>query len=55
MIMFSGVAMPLGMVVFGPLGDTVRIEWLLITTGVISFVSGFSLLRAKALIEIGKS
>ena len=53
-MMFSGLAMPLGMVVFGPLGDVVRIEWLLIASGMVIFVSGLALLRARSLIEIGK-
>ncbi|MFT4104737.1 MAG: MFS transporter [Lacrimispora sp.] len=55
MMMFSGLAMPLGMAVFGPLSDIVRIEWLLIGTGVVIFASGLALLRAHSLIEIGKS
>ena len=54
LMMFSGLAMPLGMVVFGPLGDVVRIEWLLIASGMVIFVSGLALLRARSLIEIGK-
>jgi len=54
MMMFSGLAMPIGMVVFGPLGDVVRIEWLLIASGMVIFVSGLVLLRARSLIEIGK-
>lgn len=32
------LAMPLGMVIFGPLADTVPIEWLLIGAGVLTFV-----------------
>jgi DHA3 family macrolide efflux protein-like MFS transporter len=31
--MLSSVAMPLAMVVFGPLGDVVAIDWLLVATG----------------------
>lgn len=54
MMMFSGLAMPLGMIVFGPLGDVVRIEWLLIASGMVIFVSGLALLWARSLIEIGK-
>jgi DHA3 family macrolide efflux protein-like MFS transporter len=34
MTMVSSVAMPLAMVVFGPLSDVVAIDWLLIATGV---------------------
>ncbi len=54
MAMFSGLAMPLGMAVFGPLGDMVKIEWLLIISGVAIFISGLALLRARSLIEAGK-
>lgn len=55
MMMFSGLAMPLGMAVFGPLSDVMRIEWLLITTGMVIFLSGLALLGARSLIEIGES
>ena len=54
MMMFSGLAMPLGMVVFGPLGDAMRIEWLLISTGMVILIGGLALLRSKALLEAGK-
>ena len=55
MMMSSGLAMPLGMIVFGPLGDRWPIEWLLIASGAVVFVSGFMLLRARSFVEIGKS
>lgn len=55
MMMFSGVAMPLGMAVFGPLGDIIRIEWLLIVSGMVIFISGLALLRSHSLMEIGQS
>ena len=32
------VGMPLGMLVFGPLADVVRIETILVATGVLTFV-----------------
>ena len=32
------LAMPIGMVVFGPLADVVPIEWLLVAAGVLTFV-----------------
>ncbi|NLL76063.1 MAG: MFS transporter [Clostridiales bacterium] len=54
MMMFGGMAMPLGMIVFGPLGDVVRIEWLLIASGMVIFISGLALLKVRSLIEIGK-
>lgn len=53
MTMFSGLAMPLGMAVFGPLGDAVRIEWLLIASGAVIFFSGLALLRSRPLMDVG--
>jgi DHA3 family macrolide efflux protein-like MFS transporter len=53
-MMFGGLAMPFGMAVFGPLSDLVKIEWLLIVSGAVIFVSGLALLGAKSLIEAGK-
>ncbi|GHU77626.1 MFS transporter [Clostridia bacterium] len=53
-MMISGLAMPLGMALFGPLGDIVSIEVLLIITGVLLFGGGLSLLTMKPIIEVGK-
>jgi DHA3 family macrolide efflux protein-like MFS transporter len=53
-MMINGLAMPLGMALFGPLGDFVRIEFLLIVTGTLLFASGFALLASKTLKEAGK-
>ncbi len=50
--MFSGLAMPVGMLLFGPLGDAVRIEWLLIVTGVILILGGFVLRGRKELMRV---
>ena len=52
--MISSSMMPLGMLVFGPLADTVKIEWLLIITGILIAVQSFFLLGNKVLIEAGK-
>lgn len=52
--MISTSMMPLGMLVFGPLSDTVKIEWLLVFTGVCMLFLSFLLLGSKALIEAGK-
>lgn len=52
--MISSVMMPLGMIVFGPLADIIKIEWMLIGTGVLLFIQGFFLLGNKVLIEAGK-
>jgi len=52
--MISSSMMPLGMLLFGPLSDMVRIEWLLMITGIMLFIQGFFLVGNKALIEAGK-
>jgi DHA3 family macrolide efflux protein-like MFS transporter len=46
--------MPLGMLIFGPVADYVKIEWLMIGTGVLLFILGLLMLRNKVLIEAGK-
>lgn len=53
--MISSSMMPLGMLVFGPIADIVRIEWLLIGTGIMLFVQGFFLAGNKVLLEAGKT
>jgi len=53
--MISSTMMPLGMLLFGPLSDIIKIEWLLIGTGLLIFIEGFFLLGSKALIEAGKA
>jgi len=52
--MIASSMMPLGMLVFGPLSDSVEIEWLLMGTGLLLFIQGFFLLGSKVLIEAGK-
>lgn len=52
--MISSVMMPLGMLVFGPLADIIKIEWLLMGTGLLLFTQGFFLIGNKVLIEAGK-
>ncbi|MGZ9819192.1 MFS transporter [Peribacillus simplex] len=52
--MISTSMMPLGMLVFGPISDIIKIEWLLIGTGLLLFIQGFFLLGSKVLIEAGK-
>ncbi|AEV30957.1 arabinose efflux permease family protein [Sphaerochaeta pleomorpha str. Grapes] len=48
----SGLAMPLGMLLFGPLGDAIRIEWILGTCGVALALLALSLFhRTKKGIE----
>ncbi|NLB18622.1 MAG: MFS transporter, partial [Syntrophomonadaceae bacterium] len=52
--MISSTMMPLGMLIFGPIADIIRIEWLLIGTGLLLFIQGLLLLGNKALIEAGR-
>ena len=51
--MISSIMMPLGMLVFGPIADYVRIEWLLIGTGLLMVVQSVFMLKSKVLIKAG--
>ncbi|MDF2700052.1 MAG: Major Facilitator Superfamily transporter [Haloplasmataceae bacterium] len=53
--MISSIMMPFGMLVFGPLSDVIRIEWILIFSGLSMFIQGFVMLKSKVLIEAGAS
>lgn len=52
--MISSIMMPLGMLVFGPLSDIIRIEWLLRGTGILLFIQGFFMLGSKVLVAAGE-
>ena len=52
--MISSSMMPMGMLLFGPLSDCIRIEWLLIVTGLLMVGETFFLWRNKILMEAGK-
>lgn len=52
--MISSTMMPLGMLVFGPIADIIKIEWLLLGTGLLLFIQGFFLIGSKVLLEAGK-
>lgn len=52
--MISTSMMPIGMLIFGPLADIIRIEWLLVGTGIFVLLLSFGLVRSKVLIEAGK-
>lgn len=52
--MIATSMMPLGMLIFGPISDVIKIEWLLMATGLLLFIQGFFLLGSKVLIEAGK-
>jgi len=51
--MIASSMMPIGMLLFGPLSDMVKIEWLLIVTGLLMFIQGFFLAGSKVLVEAG--
>lgn len=52
--MISTSMMPLGMLIFGPIADIIRIEWLLIGTRIFIVILSLFLARNKVLIEAGK-
>jgi DHA3 family macrolide efflux protein-like MFS transporter len=52
--MISSIMMPLGMLIFGPVSDFIKIEWLLIGTGILMLILGLIMLVNKVLIEAGK-
>ena len=51
--MISSSMMPLAMLLFGPLADTIRVEWLLITTGLLMFAQGWLMLGNRPLVAEG--
>ena len=51
--MISSSMMPLGMLVFGPIADMIRIEYLLIGTGSLLFILSFFLIKNKSLVDNG--
>ena len=53
--MISSSMMPIGMLAFGPLSDHVKIEWMLIGTGISMVALTIIMLGSKPLIEIGRS
>lgn len=52
--MISTSMMPIGMLIFGPVADVIRIEWLLLGTGVLIVILAVFLGRNKTLIEAGE-
>jgi DHA3 family macrolide efflux protein-like MFS transporter len=51
--MISSSMMPLGMLFFGPLSDYVRIEWMLVGTGIFMVFVTVLLLARRPMLEIG--
>lgn len=52
--MIATSMMPLGMLVFGPVADFVKIEWLLMGTGFLLIIQSLFMLGNKVLMEAGK-
>ncbi|WP_312813473.1 MFS transporter [Sedimentibacter sp.] len=52
--MITSIMMPFGMLIFGPVSDFVRIEWLMIGTGSLLVVLTVFFSRNKILLEAGK-
>lgn len=52
--MISTSMMPLGMLVFGPMADFIKIEWVLVGTGIFIIILAIFLGRNKVLIEAGE-
>lgn len=52
--MISSSMMPLGMLVFGPTADMVKIEWLLMGTGLVLLAQSLYMLGNRTLVEAGR-
>ena len=46
--------MPMGMLIFGPMADVIKVEWLLVGTGLLILILSLILGRNKVLMEAGK-
>lgn len=53
--MLTSSMMPLGMLIFGPLADVIKIEWMLVFTGFIIFLLAFLLINSKTLVREGQA
>jgi DHA3 family macrolide efflux protein-like MFS transporter len=53
--MISTSMMPIGMLIFGPIADIVKIEWLLVGTGFFILILSIFLGRDKVLLKAGRS
>ena len=52
--MISSSIMPIAMLVYGPVADFIKIEWLLLGTGFLMVIQSLFMLKNKVLIEAGK-
>lgn len=53
--MIASAMMPISMLIFGPLADVIKIEWMLIGTGIFMFIESLILFKDKVLLEAGIS
>jgi DHA3 family macrolide efflux protein-like MFS transporter len=51
--MISSIMLPMGMLVFGPIADFIKVEWLLIGSGILIFVEGLFMRANKTLVQAG--
>lgn len=51
--MIATAMMPLGMLIFGPLADIIRIEWLLVVSGVLLFILTLFMFKDEQLLKAG--
>ncbi len=52
--MIQSVVMPLGMVIFGPMADFIRLEWILVATGLLLCLASLYLVKSKVMVEAGR-
>ena len=53
--MIASIVMPMAMLLFGPLSDVIKIEWLLLITGALILVQGMLMVKNKVLLEAGSN
>lgn len=51
--MIASIMMPISMLVFGPIADLIKIEYMLVGTGILLLVEGFLLIRSKEILKEG--
>ncbi len=54
LMMATSVSMPVGMLVWGPLGDVVPIDWLLVGTGLAIAATGLAFVLDRAILKAGE-
>ncbi len=53
--MIASIVMPMAMLLFGPLSDIIKIEWLLLITGALIIIQGIFMVKNKVLFEAGRN